>query len=111
MSLAWAAPWIGTHRRVRPLRRGSLHGSGVTLVFRAARLPLLPGAARLAAGGYLTGGCGRNRCYLAGKIAIVRSVAADLAEAAFDPQTSGGLLIALPKADVPRETSFTCRPC
>lgn len=77
-------------------------GSGVTLMLRSARLPLLPGAARLAARGYLTGGCKRNRSYLAGKVAIGRSVAADLVEVAFDPQTSGGLLIALPKADASR---------
>ena len=37
-----------------------------------------------------------------GKIAVGRSVAEDLAEIAFDPQTSGGLLIALPKKDAPR---------
>ena len=77
-------------------------GSGVTLVLRSARLPLLPGAARLAAHGHLTGGCTRNRSYLAGKVAIGRLVAAELAEVAFDPQTSGGLLIALPRADAPR---------
>ena len=73
-------------------------GSGVTLVLRSDRLPLLPGAARLAAGGYLTGGCKRNRSYLDGKISVSRSVAKDLEEVAFDPQTSGGLLIALPEA-------------
>jgi selenide,water dikinase len=73
-------------------------GSGVTLVLRSDRLPLLPGAARLAAGGYLTGGCKRNRSYLDGKISVARSVAKDLEEVAFDPQTSGGLLIALPEA-------------
>jgi selenide, water dikinase len=73
-------------------------GSGVTLVLRSDTLPLLPGAARLAAGGYLTGGCKRNRSYLDGKISVARSVAKDLEEVAFDPQTSGGLLIALPEA-------------
>lgn len=77
-------------------------GSGVTFVLRSARLPLLPGARRLAARGYLTGGCARNRSYLTGHVAIARSVADDLVEVAFDPQTSGGLLIALPKEDAPR---------
>ena len=77
-------------------------GSGVTIVLQSAKLPLLPGAARLAAGGYLTGGCKRNQSYLEGKVAIGRGVAQGLADIAFDPQTSGGLLIALPAKDAPR---------
>src|SRR5205823_9752214 len=77
-------------------------GSGVTIRLESAQLPLLPGVTRLAARGYLTGGCTRNRSYLAGKITISPSVSADLVEVAFDPQTSGGLLIVLPKKDAPR---------
>ena len=77
-------------------------GSGVTVVLESATLPLLPGVARLAAGGYLTGGCKRNRSYLDGKVAVAPRVAKDLEEVAFDPQTSGGLLIALPKGKAPQ---------
>jgi selenide,water dikinase len=77
-------------------------GSGVTVVLESDRLPLLPGAARLAARGYLTGGCKRNRSFLEGNVVVARSVASDLEEIAFDPQTSGGLLIALPKQDALR---------
>lgn len=77
-------------------------GSDVTVVFRSADLPLLPGARRLAAAGHLTGGCKRNQSYLEGKVAVRRSVPAALVDIAFDPQTSGGLLIALPKKDAPR---------
>lgn len=77
-------------------------GSGVTIVLQSAKLPLLPGVARMAAGGYLTGGCKRNRNFLEGKIAVARSVSKDLEEVAFDPQTSGGLLIALPAEHAPR---------
>jgi selenide,water dikinase len=77
-------------------------GSGVTIVLESDRLPLLPGAARLAARGYLTGGCKRNRSFLEGHIAVARSATKDLEEVAFDPQTSGGLLIALPTQDAPR---------
>lgn len=76
-------------------------GSNVTVVFRSADLPLLPGARRLAAAGHLTGGCKRNQTYLEGKVAVRRSVPAALVDIAFDPQTSGGLLIALPKKDAP----------
>jgi selenide,water dikinase len=77
-------------------------GSGVTIVLDSARLPLLPGATVLAAGGYLTGGCQRNRSFLDGHVSVARSVGKDLEEVAFDPQTSGGLLIALPKAHAAR---------
>ena len=73
-------------------------GSGVTIVLEARHLPLLPSARRLAEEGYLTGGCDRNRDYLKDQIAIDRSVPSGLAEIAFDPQTSGGLLIALPES-------------
>jgi selenide,water dikinase len=72
-------------------------GSGVTIVLEARRLPLLPGARRLAEQGSLTGGCKRNRDYLKDKVSIDRSVRAGLVEIALDPQTSGGLLIALPQ--------------
>jgi selenide,water dikinase len=78
------------------------YGSDVRLVFAAARLPLLPGVGRLAAAGHLTGGCHRNRDWLADKVEVAAGLAADAVEAAWDPQTSGGLLVALPAADVPR---------
>lgn len=71
-------------------------GSGISLVFEAAALPLLPGARRLALGGFLTGGCKRNRAYLADKVTVHPSVTAGYEDIAFDPQTSGGLLIAVP---------------
>jgi selenide,water dikinase len=71
-------------------------GSGITLVLDSTALPLLPGARRLAERGFLTGGCRRNRAYLEDKVVIERSVPEGLREVAFDPQTSGGLLLALP---------------
>jgi selenide,water dikinase len=71
-------------------------GSGIALVLDAAQLPLLPGARRLAEAGLLTGGCKRNRAYLQDKVVVKQSVGVGLSELAFDPQTSGGLLIAVP---------------
>ncbi|MBI2186728.1 MAG: selenide, water dikinase SelD [Acidobacteria bacterium] len=71
-------------------------GSGVTIVLEAKALPLLPGVRRLAQQGCLTGGCRRNRDYLRNKTFIDPKIPADLLEVALDPQTSGGLLIALP---------------
>jgi selenide,water dikinase len=72
-------------------------GSSVTLVIEAAKMPILNRAPRLAEKGYLTGGCKRNRDYLGDKMAIEPSLREGLVEVAIDPQTSGGLLIAVAK--------------
>ena len=72
-------------------------GSSVTLILESAKLPLLHRAPRLAEKGYLTGGCKRNREYLKDKISVDKSIREGLVEVAFDPQTSGGLLIVLPQ--------------
>jgi selenide,water dikinase len=77
-------------------------GSSVTLILESAKLPLLHRAARLAEKGYLTGGCKRNREFLHGKISVNQSIREGVIEAAFDPQTSGGLLIALPEKYGPK---------
>jgi len=70
-------------------------GSGVTIVLESRALPLLPGARRLARQGCLTGGCRRNREYLQNKTFVDPKIPGDLLEVALDPQTSGGLLIAV----------------
>jgi selenide,water dikinase len=76
-------------------------GSGVRLVFDSAALPILPGARALALGGQLTGGCRRNREWLGARVEIASAVPQDLIEIAYDPQTSGGLLAALPTRAAP----------
>jgi selenide,water dikinase len=77
-------------------------GSGVTVELDSAALPLLDGAPELAESGNLTGGCKRNRAYLQDKVAVDSDVRPGIVEVAFDPQTSGGLLIALPAGQAPR---------
>jgi selenide, water dikinase len=72
-------------------------GSGVTLVIESAKLPLLHRAPRLAEKGYITGGCKRNQEYLSDKMVIDKSIREGLVQVALDPQTSGGLLIAVAK--------------
>ena len=71
----------------------------VSITFEASRLPLIADVAQLAETGNLTGGCKRNREYLDDKTVIDGSVSDALAEAALDPQTSGGLLIAVAEKD------------
>ena len=72
-------------------------GSGVTLVIESAKLPLLRRAPRLAEKGYITGGCKRNQEYLNDKMVIDKTIREGLVQVALDPQTSGGLLIAVAK--------------
>jgi len=78
------------------------HGGGVRLDLDASKLPLLPQARELAASGTSTGGCRRNRDWLADKVSIAPGVPTDLVELAFDPQTSGGLLFAIAPTDAAR---------
>ena len=71
--------------------------SGVTLVIRTGDVPRLPGADEAVRGGVRTGGAERNAAYLD---PMVDWGAADEHTRAVlvDPQTSGGLLVALPPA-------------
>jgi len=69
--------------------------SGVTLVVDTSALPLYPGALDIAKSGHRTGGDPRNRVYVGDHL----TATADDAHIALcmDPQTSGGLLAAVPQ--------------
>jgi selenide,water dikinase len=72
-------------------------GSDVTMVFEESDLPLLPGVLEQCRAGMTPGGGLRNREYYAPNVRISEEVSDEIATIAFDPQTSGGLLIALPE--------------
>lgn len=72
-------------------------GSEVTLLIEESDLPLLPGALELCREGMIPGGGKRNREYYAARVKVSDEIGDDMAEIIFDPQTSGGLLIALPE--------------
>lgn len=72
----------------------------VTFRFRADALPFLPGARDYAAQRLFPGGMGRNRKAFADRIRVDESVAPELVELCYTPETSGGLLAALPAAEV-----------
>jgi len=72
-------------------------GSGVTMIFEESDLPILPGAIELARAGMIPGGGTRNREYYGPMVKIHDEVSEVMAALAFDPQTSGGLLISLPE--------------
>jgi selenide,water dikinase len=71
--------------------------SGVRLAFDAAAIPALPGALALAAAGVETGGAAHNRRFVAPAFAVAAGVAPVVVTLAHDPQTSGGLLAAVPE--------------
>lgn len=72
--------------------------SGVALEITFGRVPLFPGALRAAGMGLVPGGAYANREYVAGSLEIVnkKAVGEREADVLCDPQTSGGLLIAVP---------------
>ena len=70
--------------------------SGVTIRIELAALPLLPGAETAVRGGHFTRANASTREYLGASIRVGGEANAPRAEILFDPQTSGGLLIAIP---------------
>jgi selenide,water dikinase len=83
--------------------------SGVRIRIDAGALPALPGALDVAASGERTGGDRRNREF-AGPHAELDGATDELAALAFDPQTAGGLLFALPaEQGVTVEAEFATR--
>jgi selenide, water dikinase len=70
--------------------------SNVVFRFHAEALPVLDGALEYAHQHQIPGGAGRNKLYLDGKVEWTRSLDDDRYEILFDPQTSGGLLMAVP---------------
>ena len=83
--------------------------SGVRVELDVAALPLFPGAREQAAAGVRTGGDSRNRDF-AGPHVEADGVPEDLLALAYDPQTSGGLLVSLAADKGPvLEATFAAR--
>jgi len=74
--------------------------SNVSIQVNVARVPLLPGARAVADRGVRTGGADRNQAYLESRVTWGTSSLVDRA-LMIDPQTSGGLLVALNPAAAP----------
>jgi selenide, water dikinase len=73
-----------------------LRASGVAGEVDAARVPFLPGAAELAAAGFVSGGTRNNEAFLRDQVDLEAGVPAVVATLLYDAQTSGGLLLAVP---------------
>jgi selenide, water dikinase len=69
--------------------------SRVAIEIDSAAVPLLEGALELAKQGLVTGGDKSNREYVSDDIAIGETIDPNLVKLLFDPQTAGGMLIAI----------------
>ena len=74
---------------------GMARGSGVSLRISAARLPVYEHALALADGGVKTKGTTSNQAHYEASVRVAAGVDAARAGLIYDPQTAGGLLIAL----------------
>ena len=76
--------------------------SGVTLQIDATAVPVMARAREMAALGLIPAGAYRNRDFFGPRVALDEALPLDLTDVLFDPQTSGGLLLALPELDAER---------
>ena len=72
--------------------------AGVVVTIDSAAVPMLPGALESSALGVHTAGEGRNRQWVGGNAIFQAGIDEDVAALLFDPQTSGGLVLAVPAA-------------
>ncbi len=77
-------------------------GSGVTLMINGDSVPLLPEAKDMAAMGVLPAGAYMNRDYVKCSVMAEDYIEESLLDIMYDPQTSGGLLIAVNPKDAPK---------
>ena len=77
-------------------------GSKVSLRIHASQVPLLTGALECVRSGHVPGGLKSNRQFAEGCVEATAEVSADLLTLLFDPQTAGGLLIAVADKDAAR---------
>ena len=75
---------------------------GVAMRLWSGDLPLHQGALAAAEAGVRTGGDARNRASLQSRVTLGDAVSAEHEALCYDPQTSGGLLAAVPAGDAVR---------
>jgi selenide, water dikinase len=73
--------------------------SGVTLEIQASLLQYLPGAIEYSKSGAHSGGLQNNRDFVSDCAQLSPGIPAEIEALLYDPQTSGGLLVALPEPD------------
>jgi selenide,water dikinase len=70
-------------------------GSGVSMKIDHTRIAYLPGAVEAAGAGFFSDGTKNNREFVEGCVSFTSHVADEFRALLFDPQTSGGLLVAI----------------
>jgi selenide,water dikinase len=73
-------------------------GSEVSLRLHASAIPLLPGALECVAHGFIPGGLNSNREFAACCVECDAGVPQELSTLLYDPQTAGGLLVSVNRA-------------
>ena len=74
-------------------------GSGCTIHIQVDKVPYHPEALELASMGLVPAGAYRNREYAAAGVAVRGKISRAMEDILYDPQTSGGLLFALPEQE------------
>jgi len=74
-------------------------GSGVSAVINAAAIPLIEGALDCVQAGFIPGGLNANRDFAECLVGYDDGVSQDVRTMLFDPQTAGGLLLAVAERD------------
>jgi selenide,water dikinase len=74
-------------------------GSGVSVRIKSANVPLLAGAMDCVRAGFIPGGLNNNRDFAECLVSYGESVPAEIRTILFDPQTAGGLLLSVARAD------------
>ena len=74
-------------------------GSDVTIHLETSKLPYHKEAYEMASMGFIPAGAYRNREFAAAHVKLVGDIPLPLQDICYDPQTSGGLLCALPEAE------------
>jgi len=82
--------------------REMARASGVSLWINASRVPLLEGALECVHAGLVPGGLKANRSFAEGCVEYSDDVPEDVRTLLYDPQTAGGLLIAVAASDADR---------
>lgn len=74
-----------------------IEGTGKGMVINASDIPILPEALNFTKMGLIPGGTYRNKEFRINKVDIDTKISPYIIDILFDPQTSGGLLIAVPE--------------
>ena len=76
-----------------------MEGNTMSAILNSKSVPVLDGTEEYAAKGLLPGGIRRNKDYVGSICSVSKDVKQETADILFDTQTSGGLLISLPRND------------